>query len=193
MTDAPAPTPAVAIGGSAGAVQALLRILPVLPADFPAPVLVVVHVPPDRDNALVPLFQGKCRVAVKEAEDKEPALPGVVYFAPSDYHLLAETDGTLSLSSDELVNLSRPAIDVLLESAADAYGPALTAVVLTGANADGAEGLKAVHEAGGVALVEDPAGAYSAAMPTAALQACPAATTMNLDAIASYLSHLGTA
>lgn len=195
MTDAPAAPPrlAVAIGGSAGAVQALLRILPGLPADFPAPVLIVVHVPPDRENALVPLFQGKCRVAVKEAEDKEPARAGVVYFAPSDYHLLAETDGTLSLSSDELVNLSRPAIDVLLESAADAFGPALTAVVLTGANHDGAKGLRAVIDAGGVALVEDPATAYAAAMPTAALQACPTASAMNLDAIASHLSHLGTA
>ena len=117
MTDASATetalAPAVAIGGSAGAVQALLRILPPLPADYPAPILVVVHVPPDRENALVPLLQGRCRVAVKEAEDKEPAEPGVVYFAPSDYHLLAETDGTLSLSSDDPVNMSRPSIDVL--------------------------------------------------------------------------------
>lgn len=188
-----ASTPAVAIGGSAGAVQALLRILPALPADYPAPVLVVVHVPPDRDNALVPLFQGKCSVAVKEAEDKEPTQPGVVYFAPSDYHLLVETDGTLSLSSDELVNMSRPAIDVLFESAADAFGPALTAVVLTGANQDGARGLAAVNAAGGAVVVEDPVGAYATAMPTAALKACPAAHVMNLDAIASHLLHLGTA
>jgi len=185
--------PAVVIGGSAGAVQALLRILPTLPADYPAPVLVVVHVPPDRDNAMVPLLQGRCLVAVKEAEDKEPVQPGVVYFAPSDYHLLAETDGTLSLSSDELVNMSRPSIDVLFESAADAFGPALTAVVLTGANNDGAQGLKAVAAAGGIAVVEDPAGAYAAAMPTAALQACPAAKPMNLDAIASFLSRMETA
>lgn len=188
-----ASTPAVAIGGSAGAVQALLRILPALPADYPAPVLVVVHVPPDRDNALVPLFQGKCSVAVKEAEDKEPAQPGVVYFAPSDYHLLVEADGTLSLSSDELVNMSRPAIDVLFESAADAFGPALTAVVLTGANQDGAQGLAAVHAAGGAGVVEDPVGAYATAMPTAAVKACPTARVMNLDAIASHLLHLGTA
>lgn len=195
MTSAPVgnpatPGPVVTIGGSAGAVQALLRILPALPADYAAPVLIVVHVPPDRENALVPLFQGKCRVAVKEAEDKEPATPGVVYFAPSDYHLLAEADGTLSLSSDELVNMSRPAIDVLFESAADAFGPSLTAVVLTGANHDGAEGLKAVFAAGGRIVVEEPSGAYAAAMPTAALEACPSAEAMNLDAIASYLLRL---
>ncbi len=196
MTVAPdtglAPAAAVVIGGSAGAVQALLRILPTLPADYPAPVMVVVHIPADRDNALVPLLRDRCRMTVKEAEDKEPALPGVIYFAPSDYHLLAETDRTLSLSSDEPVNMSRPAIDVLFESAADAFGPALTAVVLTGANSDGAHGAKAVVAAGGVVVVEDPAGAYASAMPAAALQACPAATPMNLDAIAAYLSRLGT-
>ena len=184
---------AVAIGASAGGVQALLQILPSLPASFPLPVLVVVHVPPDRNNALVPLFQSKCRVLVKEAEDKEPALAGVVYFAPSDYHLLAEADGSLSLSSDELVNHSRPSIDVLLESSADAFGPALAGVVLTGANGDGAVGLRAILDAGGVVIVEDPTAAFAPTMPAAALQACPSAYVMKLDAIAPYLVSLGTA
>jgi two-component system, chemotaxis family, protein-glutamate methylesterase/glutaminase len=184
---------AVAIGASAGAVQALCRILPALPASYPLPLLIVVHVPPDRDNALVPLLQTKCRVQVKEAEDKEPALPGVAYFAPSDYHLLVEADGALSLSSDEPVNYSRPSIDILFESAADAFGPGLAAVVLTGANDDGALGLKAVVEAGGLAFVEDPDGAYASAMPAAALQACPSAKAMKLDAIVTCLLNLGTA
>lgn len=184
---------AVAIGASAGGVQALLHILPSLPTGYPFPVLIVVHVPPDRDNALVPLFESKCRIRVKEAEDKEPALPGVVYFAPSDYHLLVEADGSLSLSSDELVNHSRPSIDVLLESAADALGPGLAGVVLTGANEDGALGLRAVADAGGLAIVEDPAHAYVATMPAAALRACASAKIMKLEAIASYLSSLGTA
>ncbi|MCW5758680.1 MAG: chemotaxis protein CheB [Phenylobacterium sp.] len=184
---------AVAIGGSAGAVQALLKILPALPADYPHPVLVVVHVPAGRDNALVPLFQARAKVAVKEAEDKEPAQPGFVYFAPADYHLLVEADETLSLSSDEPVNMSRPAIDVLFESAADAFGARLTAVVLTGANADGAEGLRAVVAAGGEALVEDPADAYAPAMPEAALNTGRGARCMSLEAIASHLLKLGTA
>ena len=191
MTDTP--IEAVVIGASAGAVQALMRILPPLPASYPLPVLIVVHVPPDRINALVALFQTKCRIAVKEAEDKEPVLGGVVYFAPSDYHLLVEADLTLSLSSDETVNHSRPSIDVLFESAADAYGPSLAGVILTGANHDGAAGLRAVADAGGVAAVEDPAGAYAAAMPEAALGACPSARAMTLNAIASYLSSLETA
>jgi two-component system, chemotaxis family, protein-glutamate methylesterase/glutaminase len=187
------PIKAVAIGASAGGVQALLQILPALPADYPFAVLVVVHVPPDRDNALVPLLEGKCKVAVKEAEDKEPIRAGVVYFAPSDYHLLLEADGSLSLSSDELVNLSRPSIDVLFESAADAFGPALTGVVLTGANDDGALGLRAVADAGGRAIVEDPASAYAAAMPAAASHACPQAKVLSLENLTSYLLHLGTA
>jgi len=187
------PIKAVAIGASAGAVQALLAILPTLPASFPLPILVVVHVPPDRDNALAPLLQAKCRITVKEAEDKEPIERGAVYLAPSDYHLLVEAEGTLALSTDELVNFSRPSIDVLFESAADAYGPELVGVILTGANHDGAAGLKAVKNAGGVAIVEDPSGAYASAMPLAALDACPSAIIMNIDAIASYLSSLGPA
>ena len=186
------PATAVAIGASAGAVQALLAVLPALPASFPLPVLVVVHVPPDRDNVLVPLLRTKCRLAVKEAEDKEPLVGGGVYFAPSDYHLLVETTGHLALSTDEPVNYSRPAIDVLFESAADAFGAGLVGVVLSGANHDGAAGLKAVAEAGGVAIIQDRAEAYATAMPDAALQACPTASVMTLDAIASYLSSLGT-
>ncbi|RYE51317.1 MAG: chemotaxis protein CheB [Hyphomicrobiales bacterium] len=183
---------AVVIGASAGGVQALLQILPPLPASYPLPVLIVVHVPPDRDNALVSLFQARCQIQVREAEDKEPVLPGVVYLAPSDYHLLVEKDGTLSLSSDELVNHSRPSIDVLLESSADAFGPELVGVILTGANDDGARGLQAVVEAGGVAIVEDPAEAYASAMPAASLRASPSAKAMKVAAIASYVSSLGT-
>jgi two-component system, chemotaxis family, protein-glutamate methylesterase/glutaminase len=182
---------AVVMGASAGAVQALSHVLPALPDRFPVAILVVVHVPPDRDNALVALLQSKCRLEVREAEDKAPIEGGVVYFAPADYHLLVEADRTLALSSDTPVLHSRPSIDVLFESAADAYGPALAAVVLTGANEDGALGLRAVARAGGVALVEDPAGAYAPAMPRAALAACADARSLSLDAIAAYLTDLG--
>lgn len=183
---------AVAIGGSAGAVQALNGLLPGLPATYSLPILVVVHVPPDRQNALVPLFRDRCKLRVKEAEDKEPIEAGVIYFAPSDYHLLVEANGVLSLSSEEAVNHSRPAIDVLFESAADAFGANLTGVILTGANDDGARGLAAVAAAGGHAVVEDAQTAYAPAMPTEALRACPSATVMRLDAMASYLLSLGS-
>lgn len=188
-----APIKAVVIGASAGAVQALQTILPALRAGYRLSVLVVVHVPPDRANMLVPLLRAKCEIPVREAEDKEPVAAGVIYFAPSDYHLLVEADASLALSTDEAVNYSRPSIDVLFESAADAYGPGVVGVILTGANHDGAAGLKAIQNAGGVAIVEDPAGAYASAMPRSALEACPSATVMNLDAIASYLSSLGAA
>lgn len=187
------PIRAVAIGASAGAVQALLKILPALPADFPVPLLVVVHVPPDRANSLVGLFDRNCALVVKEAEDKEKAVAGGVYFAPSDYHLLVEENGSLALSVDEPVKHSRPAIDVLLETAADAFGPALVGIVMTGANEDGAAGLKAVAHAGGIAIVEDPASAAAPAMPKAALAACPGALVRDLDGITDYLIGLAAA
>lgn len=188
----PSPDRAVAIGASAGGVQALLALLPALPADFPWPIFIVLHVPADRGNVLAPLFEAKCRLEVKEAEDKETARPGVVYFAPSDYHLLIEGNGDLALSSDEAVNYSRPSIDVLFESAADAYGAGLIGVILTGANDDGAKGLKAVADAGGIALVEEPADAYAQAMPQAARRACDTALVLPLERIAEHLKGLGT-
>jgi two-component system chemotaxis response regulator CheB len=182
---------AVVIGASAGALEALSVILPALPAGFGLPLIVVVHVPPGKRSMLAELFQAKCRIPVREAEDKEPISRGTVYFAPSDYHLLIEAEKSLSLSSDEPVLFSRPSIDVLFESAADAYGSAVIAIILTGANQDGAKGLKAVAEAGGVALVQSPDGAFASAMPEAAIQMCPAARVMSLDAIAAYLQEVG--
>jgi two-component system chemotaxis response regulator CheB len=115
----------------------------------------------------------------------------MIYFGASDYHLLVESDRSVSLSVDEPVLYSRPSIDVLFESAADAYGPALVGVILTGANEDGAEGLRAVAEAGGVALVEDPAEAFASVMPSAALARCAVARSMSLDSISAYLLTLG--
>lgn len=182
----------VAIGASAGGVQALSHILPDLPADFPLPVVVVVHIPPRKDNALVALFDRKCRMSVKEAEDKEPLTSGTVYFAPPDYHLLVEAEGALALSTEEPVNHSRPAIDVLFESAADAYGAALTGIVLTGANNDGAAGLQAIRAAGGTAIVQNPDEAEVAAMPVAAADACRGALVMTLDEIAAHLAKTVT-
>jgi two-component system chemotaxis response regulator CheB len=186
-------TQAIVIGASAGAVQALSRILPALPADYPVPVLIVVHIPADRSDLMAALFQTKCCLRVKEAEDKEPVLPGVVYFGPSDYHLLVEEDRTVSLSSDELVHFSRPSIDVLFESAADAFGPGLVGVILTGANEDGADGLRRVAQAGGVALVEDPAAAFASAMPGAALARCAKAQSLSIEDITQRLLDLGAA
>ena len=131
---------AVVIGASAGALEALSSLLPALPSDYRLPILIVVHLPPDKTSLLAELLRARCAIRVREAEDKEPIEPGVVYFAPPDYHLLVEQDRRLSLSDDEPVLFSRPSIDVLFESAADAYGGGLIGVVLTGANSDGANG-----------------------------------------------------
>jgi two-component system, chemotaxis family, protein-glutamate methylesterase/glutaminase len=183
-------TEAIVIGASAGAVEALSIVLPSLPAQYRLPVLVVVHIPNDKRSVLVELFQAKCRIKVKEAEDKEPISGGTVYFAPPDYHLLVEKDKTLSLSSDEPVLYSRPSIDVLFESAADAYGPALTGIILTGANQDGAEGIKAVSAAGGKAIVQIPGAAFAPTMPMAAFEASPNAHLLSLQEIAAYLQKV---
>ena len=182
---------AIVIGSSAGALEALSSILPALPAGFTLPVIGVVHLPSDRRSILSELLQRKCLVQVREAEDKEPIEVGTVYLAPPDYHLLVETDKSLSLSSDEPVLFSRPSIDVLFESAADAYGCGLTGIVLTGANQDGAKGLRAVVAAGGAAIVQNPRGAFAAAMPEAAIEMCPSAQILSLDAIAHYLQEIG--
>jgi two-component system chemotaxis response regulator CheB len=182
-----APDKAIVIGASAGALEALSVILPTLPAAFAAAIMIVVHVPPDRRSMLAELFSAKCQLPVVEAEDKEPIRGGTVYFAPPDYHLLIETDKTLALSSDEPVLYSRPSIDVLFETAAEAFGPALLAVVLTGANHDAARGAKAVIDAGGRVIVQRPHEAFASAMPEATVAMCPTAQVMALSEIAAYL------
>jgi two-component system, chemotaxis family, protein-glutamate methylesterase/glutaminase len=182
---------AIVIGASAGALEALSSLLPGLPADYRLPILVVVHLPPDKTSLLAELLRVRCAIRVREAEDKEPIEPGVAYFAPPDYHLLVEQDKRLSLSDDEPVLFSRPSIDVLFESAADAYADGLIGVVLTGASSDGANGLKAVVEAGGVAVVQSPGSAYAIAMPEAAIAACPEARVLPVNEIAAYLREVG--
>ncbi len=187
----PAEIEAIVMGASAGAVEALSGILPTLPRTFALPILIVVHVPPDHRSALPELFGGKCALLVKEAEDKEPIGRGTIYFAPPNYHLLVEQDRSISLSSDEPLNYSRPSIDVLFESAADVFQSSLAGVVLTGANSDGARGLRRICESGGLGLVQLPHAAEVSTMPAAALAACPNAQTLSLAEIAKMIQTLG--
>jgi two-component system chemotaxis response regulator CheB len=190
---APQFTPqAVVIGVSAGGLKALSAILPALPADYPLPIMIVIHLPPDRDSVVADLFNDRCALTVREAEDKEDILPGHIYFAPPDYHLLIESDHRLSLSSEEPVLFSRPSVDVLFETAADVYGEGLIGIILTGANPDGAAGLKAVMMAGGMALVQRPDLSYARAMPEAALELCPQAESLSLEQIAEKLCRAVT-
>jgi two-component system, chemotaxis family, protein-glutamate methylesterase/glutaminase len=153
----PARIGAVVIGGSAGALEALREILPRLPASTPWPVFVVVHVAPQQPSLLPSFYRRSCALPVREP------------FAPADYHLLVESSGTCSLSVDAPVNHSRPSLDVLFESAADAYGAALVCVVLTGASSDGANGARAVRDAAGFVIVQDPVTAEASMMPTEAI------------------------
>lgn len=184
------PIDAVVIGASAGGVEALGVLLPALRPGLRVPVFVVIHLPRERPSAIAELFGARCAVPVREAEDKEPIVPGTVYFAPSDYHLLIERGPSIALSFDRLVNYSRPSIDVLFESAADVYGARLAGLVLTGANDDGAAGLEAVHRAGGLTLVQDPATAVVPSMPKAAMARIAVDHVLPLGGLAAWLTDL---
>jgi len=181
---------AVVIGASAGGLQALKTLLPALPAAFAPPIIIVQHIGGRSDNFMVEYLNQISQITVKEAEDKEPLCSGTAYVAPPGYHLLVEPDRSLSLSVDARVNYSCPSIDVLFESAADAFGTVLIGIVLTGANADGAHGLKTIKQHGGLAIVQNPQQAESAAMPKAALAACRADYVVNLEGLAPLLLQL---
>ncbi|MFJ7795596.1 chemotaxis protein CheB [Pseudomonas sp. NPDC096950] len=160
---------AIVIGASAGGVEALLNILSPLREGFVLPIIVVLHLPDERRSQLAEVFARRVSLPVLEAVDKTLVEAGTLYFAAPGYHLSVEQDRSFSLSLEDRVHYSRPAIDFLFESAADAYGPALAAVLLTGANRDGANGLAQVKHRGGLTVVQDPDEAQVSTMPQAAL------------------------
>jgi two-component system chemotaxis response regulator CheB len=160
---------AIVIGASAGGVEALLNIFSPLREGFLLPIIVVLHLPDGRRSQLAEVFARRVSMPVLEAHDKTRVEAGTLYFAAPGYHLSVEQDRSFSLSLEPRVHYSRPAIDFLFESAADAYGPALAAVLLTGANQDGARGLAQVKRRGGLTIVQDPDEAQVATMPLAAL------------------------
>lgn len=185
------PIELVVIGGSAGAIDVLRQVLPRLTAAFRPTVAIVIHLPPEGPLVLHELLAGPGTPPMKVAEDKEPLAPGTIYFAPPDYHLLIESGRTFALSIDSRVQFARPAIDVLFESAAEAFRDRLMGVILSGANADGAAGLKAVADAGGMTVVQSLDTAEMIAMPAAALQAAPGSLEMNVDALVELLRSHG--
>ncbi len=192
MVALPATIDAVVIGVSAGAVHALGELLPHLPAETPFPVIVVCHLPPGQPSLLPALFSRRCALRVLEPADKEQIAPGI-WFAPPDYHLLVEQSGVFSISLDEPVNHSRPSIDVLFESAADAWGSGLLAIVLTGANDDGSTGAAKIKAAGGFVVVQDPATAESSAMPFFAIERAKPDWIAQLPEIAQALQQAAQA
>jgi len=160
---------AAVIGGSAGALDVVRSVLAGLPARPAVPIVVLLHLPERSQDRMAELLDHGSQVPVKQAEDKEPLQAGQVYVAPPAYHLLIESTRSFALSLDAPVHYSRPAIDVLFESASDAYGATLLAVLLSGASQDGAAGLQEIHAAGGITIVQDPDSAEVPTMPRAAL------------------------
>lgn len=184
------PIEAVVVGASAGGVDALLRVFGHLRKGFGVPILVVLHLPDERESQLARVFGHRLAVPVEEARDKQDIVPGTLYVATPGYHLSVEADRSLSLSLEEPVHHSRPSIDVLFESAADVYGQKLLAVVLTGANTDGACGLAKVRELGGITVVQDPAEAQVSTMPEAALALHEPDHILTLQGIGQLLAGL---
>jgi two-component system chemotaxis response regulator CheB len=174
-------TEAVVIGASAGGVNALLQVLPALPRGYRLPLVVVLHV-----------FQQRVMVPVREAGDKEEIIPGTLYFAPAGYHLLLENDRSFSLSCDAPVHFARPAIDIMMETAAEVYGARLAGVLLTGANEDGAQGMAAIGRAGGMTVVQDPQEASVDVMPLEAIRIRPPDLILPLEQIKRLLLMLET-
>jgi two-component system, chemotaxis family, protein-glutamate methylesterase/glutaminase len=180
----------IVVGTSWGGLDAVSTLLDGLHENVHQPIVVVQHRQHDANAAtLLGLLQNHTRRVVDDPDDKTPLERDHVYVGPPDYHVLVE-EGHLSLSTDAPVQFSRPSIDVLFESAAHSYGPGVIGIILTGANEDGAAGLAAVKERGGVALVQDPSGAERRTMPDAAIAATIADAVLPLDAIGDFLYDL---
>lgn len=179
----------VIIGGSSGSLEVLLTILPLLEKRLAVPVIIVLHRNSQSDNGLVELFSSRTSLVVKEVDEKEKLLPGVIYIAPPDYHLLVEQDKTLSLDASAKVNFSRPSIDVTFSSAADVFGKNMVAILLSGANSDGADAMIYVKQCGGMLVVQDPEEALVSYMPRQALQQNDVDRTLKAVEIAGFINE----
>ena len=181
---------AIVIGVSSGGMNAMKVVFSHLPKDFKTPVIVVQHIGAHTEGIWIKLLNDKSNLMVKEADEKERIESGKVYIAPANYHLLIEKDKTFSLTIGERVNYSRPSIDVLFESAAEAYTNKLIGIILTGSNNDGTKGVKRVKECGGLTIIQNPETAESAFMPKSAIAASKPDHVLSLEAIAELLIEL---
>lgn len=177
------------MGASAGGLAALNAILPLLSDRLDLPVIIVQHMAPDSDDFLVQHFDKRCRLRVKEAEDKMPIENGTIYFAPANYHLLVEEDRTLALSTAERVQYSRPAINVLFETAAEVFRDELLGILLTGANSDGTKGIRCIRQKGGLGMAQSPESAEFETMPGSAV-ADGVDAVLNLEEMAPFINQL---
>lgn len=181
---------AIVIGASAGGIEALRAILEKINEPYPIPIIVVQHIGANSNRELSRFFDEICNLKAKDAEDKEFMAPGVIYFAPSGYHLLIENDKSFSLTVEEPVNYARPSIDVLFSSAAAVFQKRLLGIILTGANHDGAQGLSDIKELGGTVIVEDPQSAKVPTMPQAAMDKVEPNLILNIDGIHKLVMEL---
>lgn len=178
------------IGGSAGSLEVLLDILPKLEPTLSFALVIVLHRKSGEDNLLENLISYKTDVPVTEVEDKVAMEEGHIYIAPSDYHLLFEENGLISLDTSEKVNYSRPSIDVSFESAAGVYGTSLIGILLSGANADGTAGLKAINDGGGVTIVQKPSTAEVSFMPQNAIENISPDLVLNTEEILTFINSV---
>lgn len=178
---------AIVIGSSAGGFHALRNLLSMLPADFSIPILIVQHLSPSSDSYMARFLNDASKINVKEADEKEVITEGYAYIAPPNYHMLIEEDMTISLSTEAKVNYSRPSIDVLFETASIAYSNELIGIVLTGANNDGAKGLRIIKQRGGYCIVQDANEAESSAMPLASIASANPQKVLKLKQIGELL------
>jgi len=183
---------AVVVGVSMGGMHALQSILSGINQSFSLPLLIVQHQSAQYKSNLAELLNRTCPLTVVDACSGDVIQPNHVYIAPAGYHLLVEKDKTIALSVDNPVNYSIPSIDVLFESAAEAYKETLIGVVLTGANHDGSQGLKTIKTYGGLTVVQDPKTAEAAQMPTSAINLTQPAHIVPLDEISDFLNKLCT-
>ena len=179
----------IVVGASWGGMRAIARVLEALPKGFEIPIVIAQHRASSGQALLENVLGRTCALEVVAAHDKDPLLSGRVYVAPGDYHVLVEP-GHVALSTEERVQFSRPSIDVLFESAAVAYGERVVAVLLTGANEDGAEGLARIAAAGGFTVVQDPTTADRGEMPRAAIARGAARRVLDLERIGPFLAGL---
>ncbi|MFT5121701.1 MAG: two-component system chemotaxis response regulator CheB [Kiritimatiellia bacterium] len=177
------------IGASAGGIKALVVLLPAFPVTCPLAVMIVLHVGRDGTDERLDLLRRNCQLPLREVLDKMPIEAGNVYLAPADYHVMVEADYHFALSRGERVQFSRPSIDVCFESVADVYGERATAILLTGANRDGSEGLQRMHARGARVIIQDPADAEFAAMPEAGLERVTPDQLLSLEGIAQWIAE----
>lgn len=183
---------ALVIGGSAGSLDVLLKILPEINPNLDFPIIIVVHRKQGTDSLLSDLLSHRTELKVKEADEKEKINKGYVYIAPSDYHLLIEKDYTFSLDYSEKINYSRPSIDVTFQTAADAYGEQLVCLLLSGSNADGVNGLISVKKNGGITLAQDPDSAQVTYMPEQAILRANVTDILKIEQMANYINSLNS-